>query len=420
MKDVKLKVIYIINRHPPYEDYANKPRPKYNWDTANGSWVGIWDYEWGDLIGKSLISCSDEIEFEVWQTDLRADRIYTAELDKRLIHKSFPATKKKRFRGLKTEDYVYSNEILEYAQDYNNENVKFIRGAVDCPFLEKLERKVNKTAIINIYLISTTTLLPDFVQSYNPVKLIHRYLINRAKHKVLKNIKYFLALNDNPAATEMLKNKFKHIQVFLFKIGMDLDYWRQDKSVEEARRSLNIPLDNFVIFLSQRLIPGYQIDKFIQSISKVKCERDFKCYISGHGTKEYERYLKELVKEHGVEGRIHFVGYVSEEELKNYFIACDVFATVPRITAGSNGAKKAMAINKPIVHITQGDTYEFLKENHAGLFLSPTDYDQWTKIFEEVIDGKKIKTVPREKVVDYFSWESTGKEILHAIENARK
>ena len=88
-----MKVVYIINRHPPYEEYSNKPRPKWNWDTETGTWVGIWDYEWGDLIGKSLIQYSDRIEFEVWQTDLRADKIYTAELGERLVHKNFPARK---------------------------------------------------------------------------------------------------------------------------------------------------------------------------------------------------------------------------------------------------------------------------------------------------------------------------------------
>jgi glycosyltransferase involved in cell wall biosynthesis len=361
------------------------------------------------------------IDYEVWQLDLRADKIYMAELNDRLLHKNFPAQKKKFFRGLKISEYIFSKEIIEYARQYNDKNVTFILpAALIDPFKYTFLKSIDKTIIIYRNFISTSLLLPTLEASRNPLKLLHRYLLSKKKLHNLKIMKHLLALNDNPNAMKYLITINKNINVYLFAIGMDYDYWQQDKSIQEARQYLNISLNKFVIFLSQRLTHGYQIDKFIKAISSVNSRREFVCYISGHGKREYESYLRDIVKQYRLEDRINFVGYVSDEELKNYFIACDVFVTVPKITAGSNGAKKAMAINKPIVHITQGDTYEYLKDNHAGLFLSPTDYDQWTKIFEEVIDGKIIKTVPREKVVDYFSWKTTAKEILHAIINARK
>jgi glycosyltransferase involved in cell wall biosynthesis len=415
-----MKMIYILSRSPSYDEYSNKPRPKWNWDTDTGTWVGIWDYEWGVLIGKSLVKYSDKVDYEVLQTDVRADKIYTAELDERLIQRNFPAKRKKNFRGLKRDDYIYSRQLLEYVKNYNNRDVIFIRGAVDNPFLNRLQKSIDKAATIHIFLLSTVMLLPDFKLCYNPIRLLHRFLISKKKRKVLNSVKHLLIGSDNPAALQRLQNEFEHIRLCKFRLGIDSDYWRPDKTVEEARQYLKIPLHKFVIFLSQRLEPGYQIDKFIQAISRVKSKKDFVCYISGHGTREYEIYLKDLVKEYKVENRIMFIGYVSNEDLKNYNIACDVFATVPKMTGGSNSAIKAMALNKPIMHVTMGTTFEFLRENNAGLFLDPVDYNQWTRAFEEVIDGKVIKTVPREKVVDHFSWKKTAEEILYAIEQAQK
>jgi glycosyltransferase involved in cell wall biosynthesis len=416
-----MKVIFIITFSPPYEEYANKSKPQWNWDTPNGSWVGIWGYDWGDLIGKSLVKYSDKVEYEVWQVDERADKIYTAELDERVIHKNFPAQRKGHFSGLKRGEYIFSKLVIEYARVFNNQNVIFmLPSTVISPFIETLVKSIDNANIIYYNLISTSLLLPTIEYCFNPLRLLHRYLLRRRNLQHIKTIKHLLTLNDHPHALQNLKMEFGHIKEYLFKIGMDFEYWKQDKTVEDARKLLSIPLNKFVIFLSQRLIPGYQIDKFIQAIFRINSKRDFVCYISGHGGRDYEQHLKELVRKYNIEDLIRFVGYVSDEDLKNYFIACDVFATVPKITAGSNSAKKAMAFEKPIVHITQGDTYEYLKENRAGVFLNPTDYDQWTKVFKEVIEGEKIETIPREEVVDYFSWEATAREILYALENAKK
>jgi glycosyltransferase involved in cell wall biosynthesis len=416
-----MKVVFLISDLPQYEEFENKPRPRWNWDTSAGSWVGILDDEWGYLIGNTLVKYSTKVDYEAWQLDLRADKIYTAEIDDRLVHKIFPAKKSKFFRGLKSVEYIYSKQLIEYAKKYNDKHVTFILPATDLsPFLDALVELLDKATILYRNLISTTLLLPITEWCFNPVRLLHRYLVAQKIYKCLKRIKYLLLLNDNPNALEILKAKFQNIQIFLFKIDLDFEYWSQDITVAEARNKLNIPLNKFVIFLSQRLIPGYQIDKFIQIISHVKTNRDFMCYISGHGTREYEAYLKGLVNKHNVEHLVNFVGFVSNEDLKNYTIACDLFATVPIITAGSNGAKKAMAFEKPVLHVTMGDTYEFLKENNSGIFVNPTDYDQWKRVITEIIEGKNIKTVSREKVEKYYSSENTAKEILYAIEKARE
>jgi glycosyltransferase involved in cell wall biosynthesis len=416
-----MKVIYLVTFSPKYEEFSNQPRPKWNWDTTTGSWVGTWFGDWGDLIGKELVKHSDDIDYEVWQVDLRADKIYTAEFEDRLIKKKFPAQEKKYLRGLKRCDYIYSNQLIEYARDYNRNNVTFILPSTNpSPFRYKLAKSIYKAVIIYNNFLNTKLLLPDVERCLNPVRFLHRMLVSKKNHRNLQNIDYFLTTNDNPLALEKIKRRYNHIHVFKFRFGEDCDYWRQDKSVDEARRLLNIPLEKFVLFLSQRLIAGYQIDMFIEAISKVNTKRNFMCYISGHGSREYEDYLKDLVKKHEVEDRIHFVGFVSDDDLKNYFIACDVFVTVPKITAGSGGAVKAMAMNKPVVHVTSGSTYELLKENNAGLFVHPTNYDQWVRVFEEVIDGKEIKTIPRKIVVDHYSPQSMAKEILYAIEYTQK
>jgi glycosyltransferase involved in cell wall biosynthesis len=416
-----MKVIFLIPFIPKYDEYANQSRPQWNWNTDTGTWVGIWGYDWGDLIGKSLIKYSNTIEFEVWQPDLRADKIYTAVLDERLVHKNFPARIKTHQSGLKRSVYFYSKQIIKYAKANNNESViLMVPATVFNPLIKILMKSMKKATIIHYNFLNTKLLLPTVERCFNPLRLLHRYLLSKHKFNELRSMKYLLTQNDGSEDLDILRDKFDHIRLFFFKLGLDHDYWQQDKTVEEARRELDIPLSKFVIFLSQRLVPEYQIDKFIQAISEVKSKKNYVCYISGHGTIEYESYLKGLLTKNRVEDLIHFVGYISDADLKNYFIACDVFATVPIMFAGSTGAVKAMTMNKPVVHVTIAGTYEYLKKYNAGVYLDPVDYDQWIRVFEDVINGVKIRTVPREKVVDYYSWETTAKEILYAIEKAKE
>ena len=88
--------------HPPaYEEYADKPRPEWNWNNSKGSWVGVWGYDWADLIGIYLTTYFPDIKYEVWQPDYRADKIYSAEISQGVVHKQFPTFEKAYFFGLK-------------------------------------------------------------------------------------------------------------------------------------------------------------------------------------------------------------------------------------------------------------------------------------------------------------------------------
>jgi glycosyltransferase involved in cell wall biosynthesis len=420
MSDRKSKIIHIMSHPPAYDEYRDSPRPFINWDTPDGSWVGMWGYDFSDLIGKAIVAESENYKYEVWQPDLRADKIYSADLSDRMIHRNFPARYKTYIYGIRLRKYIYSKEMLDYAKNENNNNTIFlIPASLFNPFAKELYRNITIAKIIYNHFINTLVLLPVNRLSLNPLKMLHRFLLKRDKNNQLKKIRNLLITNDNPDALNNLIKKYPQINVFKFKFGLDLDFWRSDISKKEARNKLNIPLDKFVILLSQRLIPEYQIDKFMEALVMVNPRKEFICYISGHGTKNYLSYLLEKRENCGLNEIVKFVGYVSNEDLKMYFIASDVFATLPIISAGSTGAIKAMACERPVLHVKTGSTYEYLKDNNAGIFIEPTNYSEWIKVIRGIINGKEIKIVPRENVASYYSWVETAKEVIYTIENAK-
>jgi glycosyltransferase involved in cell wall biosynthesis len=415
-----VKIIFIICFPPQYEVYSQHQKPKWYWKKADGDFVGIWADEWGDLLGNAVINGNSDIEFEVLQVDQRADRIYLAKIRTGLLHKNFPAVKVKHCNGLKIRTSLYSQMLVDYLKEQDNQNViLFLPATVINPLTEAIISSVNVAKVVHYNFLNTELLLPSLVFTYNPLRLLHRYLISLETIRHLKTIINLMTQIYNPQALERIKEINPAMTLFPFKFGVDLDFWEKDISKEEARAILSIPEKYFVMILSQRLVPEYQIDKFIEVISKLNTQKDFLCIITGHGLRDYETYLKKMTVEYGLSDRINFVGYVTDQKLKEYFIASDVFVTVPIMFEGSMGAVKAMALEKPVIHVTKGITYAFLKEHNAGEYLDPADYVQWGQTFSDVIDGKRINIIPRSSVISYFSWEKTAEEILQIVKNAQ-
>ncbi len=417
-----IKVIYVMGFSPAYEEYSNQPRPKVNcWGTPRGNWVTISGEDWADLILKALSKYHDDYLCEVWQPDLHADKAYSANLQERLIHRNFPARSIKRIIRGKAHHEIYSQEILDQVESHDGRNTIFMMPATPLSLWKReIAKRINESRVLFTHFINAGLLLPMPVRTFNPLKAMNRWLINKEKGELLNMIQNLLVSNNNPESLEQIRRGYPCLAVFMFHNGMDLDYWKALMTKSEARSILGLPRDKFLILLSQRLVPPYQVDKFIEVLARIKPKQEFLCVITGHGKRDYEAYLTGLVKDLGLEGIVTLVGRVSDDALRNYFIAADLFATVPIITAGSDGAKKCMAIGTPIFHVASGSTYEFLKENKAGIFVDPKDYADWSTKLVQIIDGKPVKTVSRDIVENYFSWKSTADEVDYAIRNLRQ
>ena len=413
-----IKIIFVIPFSPKYAEYADKPKPKYNWDTKDGQWVGIWGYDWGDLHLKSLVEYYNNYDCEVWQPDLRADKIYSAELCNKLVHRNFPAKMIKRFSRFKFREEIYSQSIIDELKNYDDYNtVIMLHATVRTKWMVSILGSIRNAKHIYYIYINVSKLLPLKISCLNPLKALSTYLINKEKLQWLKNMNILLTSYSDSEAVKKAEQINPNLKASKFVWGLDLDYWYPVIDKEAARKKLKIPAEAFVILLSQRLVPEYQVDRFIEVIAQIKPVKPFVCYITGFGLPDYKSYLQGLVESFGLNNKICFVGYVSDEELRDYMIAADLFVTVPTIFGGSGGALKEMAIGRPIFTVCSGSTYYFLKEQNAGIFVSPSDYEEWRHKLESIINGEIIvKTVKREIVTNYYSWKKTAEQTKKAID----
>ncbi|MDD3534200.1 MAG: glycosyltransferase [Candidatus Cloacimonetes bacterium] len=411
------RVLLIMSFSPPYEEYSDKEYPTpHVWDTPQSKQVVIFGFDWQDLMLKALVEVSPELVCEVWQPDLNADKEYWATLQKGLVHRNFPAKRIKRIKRGKSVWEMYSSSILERVKKEDAPDTLFI---LPVNYLEKWGKdiiiSVKCNPILYCNFLNARLMLPNPIYMRNPLKMANRLLINREKKTWLSRVKHLLIGISNPEAAEKLREMYPQMEMHSLRLGFDENYWKQVVEKDEARRLLGIPLEDYVIVLSQRLVPVYQVDRFVEALSRVAVSKPFTCYVTGHGTRDYERYLAQKIKECNMEQAVSLVGRVPDHELRLYFIAADLFVAVPLVFGGSNGAVKCMALEKPIFHVESGFSYEFLKEHRAGVFVASTDYNGWTAALEDVINGKEIAVVPRKTVVDRFSWKAAGQELHNAI-----
>lgn len=416
-----IKIIYLMTFSPKYAEYENKARPRFCWDLPKGKWVGIWGYDFGDLMMKALVDHYPGYDCEVWQPDLRADRVYSAQLHERLAHRNFPARTRTFLRRFKLSLEIYSQELLLEAKKLDGAGTVFILPALSkSQWINKFRKTIKKSLILRAHGLSSSLLLGNYCRSRNIFRQLNRWFLSREHAVSMRDIQHLLITKDNPQAISLLKQKYPWINVFFFVWGMDLEYWKPLYTQKEARKMLEVDQEIFFILLSQRLVPAYQVDKFLQTLSAVRSPRKYLCYVTGHGLREYEQYLEKAAENYGLQDKVVFTGYVSDNDLRLYLIAADLFVTVPWMSAGSGGAVKSMALGTPVLHVTSGSTYVFLRENDAGAFVDAYDYARWSSVLEDIINGKTVKVVPRSIVESHNSWENTARQINSAITSLRK
>ena len=396
----KIKIINIMSHPPAYTLVTDEPRPTLNWDTPNGRWVGIWGLDWHDLLGNEVLRTSDMFEYEVWQPDFRADRIYEHRFENGLAHKLFPAKKRAFLDGLKISHDLFSRDILQM-----------------------LESAADKSGPLVLHLDASPALMSEAIVSkfHNNIPMVHQFYGDFRRYFVHERRKYFLKGAHTYLKTRWQRRYFSKLRnvltcriegldlleknlkakIYTISWGIDFDFWSKDKSKEVARRLLNIPQDKFVMLSSSRLYPAKQIDKWIRTLGHIS-SGDFHYYVTGHGTEGYEKELQNLRKEMKLEDRVFFVGFVDVDVLKNYYLASDIFVTTSVSEMGPHSAELAMAMELPVMATDTGMVGLILKDTDCGVLLPIHDYDIWKSKIEDAINGQKIRPVPLEVTRQIF------------------
>jgi len=141
---------------------------------------------------------------------------------------------------------------------------------------------------------------------------------------------------------------------------------------------------NLILYAGQ-IIRGKGVDVLLESLARVKSK--FECIILGDGN--HKAYCEELSRKLGLDDRVHFKGFIPQEELKAYYRECSVVALSsvwpePIATIGLEVMRYAL----PVVAFDAGGIKDWLKDGFNGRLVPWMNRDAFAASLDELLQNK--------------------------------
>ncbi|ONI44473.1 hypothetical protein AN641_06715 [Candidatus Epulonipiscioides gigas] len=224
------------------------------------------------------------------------------------------------------------------------------------------------------------------------------FLKNSQLRNVIKNklvpvsMRHFINMCDRVIApTNLMKNVLEDLKVStpidIIPTGVSDEFFEADiKEVEKIKVQYQT---KYLICTVCRLSKEKNID-FILRATKILKERiggDFKILIIGDGPEKEN--LINLANELNINQQIVWVGNVPNQQLKNYYSACDLFVFASKSETQGIVLLEAMASKLPVVAIEASGVIDIVENNKNGYMTIEDEY-KWTNKIIDIIKNDKL------------------------------
>ena len=189
--------------------------------------------------------------------------------------------------------------------------------------------------------------------------------------------------------------------------GGDLEDFERPSGVEEFRAARIAPGEK-LLFFAGRLEYEKGVQTVLEALPLVLKEEPLRFYVAGVGTHADE--LKAQASRLGVSDRVHFLGFLGDEELRMYYAAADL-AVVPSLYEPFGMvALETMASGTPCIAGDTGGLRELVVHEATGLHFTPGDpaslADMIMKLTMDRRLAKRLIVDARRMLDEQFSWRS--------------
>ncbi|MBZ8142019.1 glycosyl transferase family 1 [Rubrivivax gelatinosus] len=147
-----------------------------------------------------------------------------------------------------------------------------------------------------------------------------------------------------------------------------------------ARRRLGLDPHEFIVLQLGRLVPRKGIATVIEAMARLPSALPARLVVVGGDartpdavrTPEIAR-LRALAGQCGVAGRVQFVGRRERHELRDWYVAADVFATTPWYEPFGITPLEAMACATPVIGSAVGGIRHTVLDGRTGFLVPPHD-----------------------------------------------
>jgi len=165
-----------------------------------------------------------------------------------------------------------------------------------------------------------------------------------------------------------------------------------------------------IVLNVNRLDPRKRVDLLIKAF-KLLSEKIRKIALIIGGIGSEEKNLKNLAEKLNLRDKVKFVGFIEEEDLWDYYSACDVFVH-PNWADFAIAPYEALALQKKVVWSTEMETDESIMKSGRIFVADPTVGD-----FAKAIERALTTEIRGRADLSDYMWERYFGKIYHACED---
>ncbi len=234
-------------------------------------------------------------------------------------------------------------------------------------------------------------------------KPLLKYLLNRADM-------IFVATEGHIDGSDFLYEYREKCRILPYGITVE-DYLNIDRKPILTEKLTD--KDSVKVFFTGRLVYYKGVDVLLKAFRLV-----YGCELFIAGTGELEAELKAYAKEHNMEDKIHFLGFLPDDELKQAYADCDIFVlpSVAKSEAFGIVQLEAMVYGKPVVNtnLPSGVPYVSL-DGETGLTVPPSNAKTLAKAINRLAEDKGLREEYGKNAVERVMENFNEKDVIRKL-----
>ncbi|HUI88705.1 MAG TPA: glycosyltransferase family 4 protein [Anaerolineales bacterium] len=132
--------------------------------------------------------------------------------------------------------------------------------------------------------------------------------------------------------------------------------------------------------------------------------------------------LKVMSEEYGIKDRIHFLGWLSQEQIKGQYAAANIFLFPSRHEGMPNAVLEAMASGLPVVATKIAGNEELVVDGETGGLVPPEDVESLRESLRPLLVDAQMREqmgrAARQRVESSFSWASVAQNYEEILQRS--
>jgi phosphatidylinositol alpha-1,6-mannosyltransferase len=215
-------------------------------------------------------------------------------------------------------------------------------------------------------------------------------------------------------------------KILVFPNGVDISIFNSKMDSSPLKKTYQLSNEKIVLTLA-RVVERKGHDQVIKALPKVmKKFPNLKYIISGDWNHNYYLRLQKLIKELNLENVVIFTGYVSANEIQQFYNLCDVYIMPSREIEETGDTEgfgitylEANACEKPVIGGNSGGVSDAVVDGVTGFLVNPMDTDEIAEKLLILLSDPQLShqlgKQGRERIEKSYTWDRISENILEEI-----